>query len=160
MKALYVVVVALVAAVVLTSLAAAGPNATKQRVIFGTQAPKTTQISPAALTTLDTGAIKSDSGKLIASSFTTNKEVVRGGQEITINDGPATFKGKLGTLVLRYHAEWVQAGNGYHVASSTWKVVRGTGQYAGVTGGGRGASVWLESNDHWSSRDEGFLTAP
>ena len=41
-----------------------------------------------------------------------------------------------------------------------WKVVRGTGQYAGVTGSGRIGSVWLESTDHWSSRAEGFLTLP
>ena len=43
-------------------------------------------------------------------------------------------------------------------ATETWKVVRGTGQYAGITGGGRGTSVWFEPNDHWSSRFQGFLT--
>ena len=62
--------------------------------------------------------------------------------------------------MIRYRSEWVEAGNGYHVATGTWKVVRGTGQYAGVTGGGRGATVWLESTDDWSSRMEGFLTLP
>ena len=62
--------------------------------------------------------------------------------------------------MIRYRAEWVKAGNGYHVATVTWKAVRGTGQYAGVTGGGRGATAWFERTDDWTSRMEGFLTLP
>jgi hypothetical protein len=58
--------------------------------------------------------------------------------------------------VIRYRSEYVDAGNGYHVGTGTWKVVRGTGQYAKITGGGRSGNVWLEGG--WSSRDEGFLT--
>jgi hypothetical protein len=82
------------------------------------------------------------------------------GQEVSINEGSSTLKGKLGNLVVRTRSEWVDAGNGYQVATDTWKIVRGTGQYAGVTGGGRGGSVWNARTDHWSSHVEGFLTAP
>ena len=85
---------------------------------------------------------------------------MREGQEVSIVAGPGTLKGKRGSLVFRYRSEWVEAGNGYGVATLTWKVVRGTGQYSGVTGGGRGATVWSERTDDWSSRMEGFLTLP
>ena len=137
-------VVGLVAAVTLTSVAAAGSDAVKQRVMITTQAAQTTEVSPFVLTPLQAGAIKPDSGKMIAAS-SPERIVMREGQRVSIYDGgSATLKGKLGSLVIRYHSEWVDAGNGYHVATDTWKVVRGTGQYAGVTGGGRGGSAWLE----------------
>jgi hypothetical protein len=142
----------------LTSVAAAGPNAAKQRVAITTQAAQTTRVSPFVLTTQQAGAIKPDSGKLIAGSVAADRVVMREGQEVTIADDLGTFKGKRGSLVIRFHAEWVDAGNGYSVASGTWKVVRGTGQYAQITGSGRTASVWSERTDAWSSHLEGLLT--
>jgi hypothetical protein len=149
-----------VAAVTLTSVAAAGPNAAKQRVMITSQAAQTTQVSPFVLTPLQTGVIKRDSGKLIGGSNTTDRVVMREGQEVTIIENVSTFKGRRGSFVTRYHAEWVDAGNGYDVASATWKVIRGTGQYAKITGGGRAASVWNEHTDAWSSHLEGVLTLP
>lgn len=155
-----VAVAALVAAVTLTSVAAAGSDAVKQRVMITTQAGKTTEVSPFVLTPLQAGAIKPDSGKMIATS-SPERVVMRDGQKVTVYDSlSTTLKGKLGSLVIRYRSEWVDAGNGYHVATGTWKVVRGTGQYAGVTGGGRGGGVWNDRNDDWSSQDEGFLILP
>jgi hypothetical protein len=74
-----------------------------------------------------------------------------------VYDGVSTLRGKRGSLVMRYHSEYVDAGNGYHVGTGTWKVVRGSGQYAGIAGGGRSGDVWLERGP-WSSRNEGFLT--
>jgi hypothetical protein len=159
MKAGHAVLVAIVAAVSLTSVAAAGPQTAKQRVAITTQAAKTTTVSPFVLTPLETGALKPDSGKVTAPS-SSERIVMRDGQKVSIYEGLGTYKGKLGSLVIRARSEWVEAGNGYHVAIDTWKVVRGTGQYAGVTGGGRGGSVWHERTDHWSSHVEGFLTLP
>ena len=159
MKARHAMLVALAAAFVLTSVAVAGPNAARQRVIITTQAGQTTNVSPFVLSTLQTGSLKGDSGKMIGDS-PSGRSVMREGQEASTYEGRATLKGKRGTLVLGYRSEWVEAGNGYGVATMTWKVVRGTGQYAGITGGGRGASAWLESTDDWSSRMEGFLTLP
>ena len=160
MKVRHAVLVAFAAAVALTSVAAAGPNAAKQRVMITSQAAHTTLVSPFVLTPLQTGVIKGDSGKLIAGSNATDRVVMREGQEVTIIDEVSTYKGKRGSFVTRYHAEWVDAGNGYSVASATWKVMRGTGQYAKITGGGRGASVWSERTDAWSSHLEGVLTLP
>jgi hypothetical protein len=78
---------------------------------------------------------------------------MRQGQRVSIYEGPATLKGKRRTLVVHYRSEWVDGGNGYNVGTGTWKVLRGTGQYAHVTGGGRTGNVWLERG-RWSSRDE------
>jgi hypothetical protein len=86
-----------------------------------------------------------------------NRVVIREAQSVSLYDGVSTLRGKRGTLVMRYHSEYVDAGNGYHVGSGTWKVVRGTGRYAGVAGGGRSGDVWLERGP-WSSHNEGFLT--
>ena len=160
MKVRHAVLAAFAAAVTLTSVAAAGPNAAKQRVMIASQAAQTTLVSPFVLTPLQAGVIKPDSGKLIAGSNATDRVVMREGQEVTIVDDVSTFKGKRGSFVTRFHGEWVDAGNGYHVASATWKVMRGTGQYAKITGGGRGASVWNERTDAWSSHMEGVLTLP
>ena len=156
MKAGYAVLVALAAAVTLISVAAAGPDAAKQRVAITSQAGTTTPVSPFVLTPLEAGPLKRDSGTATG-ALPPERVVLRGGQSVSVYDGVSTLRGKRGTLVMRYHSEYVDAGNGYHVGTGTWKVVRGTGQYAGIVGGGRSGDVWLERGP-WSSRNEGFLT--
>ena len=156
MKAPHTILFALAAAITLTTGAAAGPEAAKQRVAITTQAAQTTKVSPFVLTPLQAGRLKRDSGKL-TSGLPSERIVMRDGQKVTIYDGSATLKGKLGTLVIRYRDGYVEAGNGYHVGTGTWQVVRGTGQYAQVTGGGRTGNVWLDRGP-WSSREEGVLT--
>ena len=158
MKAPNAVLVVLAAAVTLTSVAAAGSDAAKQRVAIVSQAAKTTEVSPFVLTPLQSGRLKRDSGTT-TSAIPAERVVMRAGQRVSIYEGVVTLKGKRGTLVTRYRSEYVDGGNGYHVGTGTWKVVRGTGQYARITGGGRSGNVWLERGP-WSSRDEGFLTVP
>jgi hypothetical protein len=158
MKARQAIFIALGAAVTLTSVAAAGPTAARQRVMITSQAAGTTNAAPFVLTPLQDGALERDSGTQIA-LLAPGREVMRGGQRITIYNVVATQKGKRGSLVIRYRNEYVDAGNGYHVGTGTWKVVRGTGQYAGVTGAGRSGAVSLDRGP-WSSRAEGFLTLP
>ena len=150
--------VVLAVAVTLTSAAAGSPDAARQRLTITTQAPKTTSVSPFVLTPMQTGPVKPDSGKLIASSPTTDRTVTRDGQDVSVYVQTSTLKGKLGSLVIRTRSEWAEAGNGYNASTETWKIVRGTGQYARISGGGRGTTVWFEPNDHWSSRYQGFLT--
>ena len=85
---------------------------------------------------------------------------MRGGDRVAIYDPIVeTFKGKRGSLVIRSRIEYVDAGNRYHVGTGTWKVVRGTGQYARINGGGRRGDVYLDRGP-WSGRNEGFLTLP
>ena len=158
MKARVVALVVLAAAVTLSSVAAAEPDAAKQRVVITSQGSQTTKVSPFVLTPLQAGALKPDSGTQTAGS-SSGRTVMREGQRVEIFDSVGTLKGKLGSLVIRYRTEYVDGGNGYHVGTGTWKVVRGTGQYAQITGGGRSGTVWLDRGP-WSSRSEGFLTLP
>lgn len=158
MKAIQAIVVVLVATNVLASVAAARPEAAKQRVVITSQASQTTQVSPFVLTPLQAGPIKRDSGTLTGGS-SSGRAAMRDGQQIDIYDTVATYKGRLGSLVVRFRTEYADGGNGYHVGTGTWKVVRGTGQYARVTGGGRSGTVWLDRGP-WSFRNEGFLSLP
>lgn len=150
--------VALIAAVTATSVAAASPIAAKQRVAivsYGVEAnPNAARF---LLTPLQAGVLRRDSGT--GSAVLSNEHVVmREGQRVAIYDSVVeTFKGKRGTLVIRSRIEWVEAGSGYHIGTGTWKVVRGTGQYAGAAGGGRRGDVYLDSG-RWSGRNEGFFT--
>jgi hypothetical protein len=163
MKARAVALVALAAAVTLTSVAAAGSHAAKQRVAIDMKLwPQKTFV----LTPLQAGPLKRDSGT-ISHNFLSipGRDVMREGQKVTIYDGGvATLTGRLGTLTIRNRNEWVDFardanGDGQNdgIGIGTWKVVRGTGQYAGIVGKGRGGHIGLGSP--WYARYEGFLTA-
>jgi hypothetical protein len=156
MRPQHATLVALAVAITLTSAAAARTDAAKQRVAITSQAGRTTPVSPFVLTPLEGGPLKRDSGTATG-ALPPERVVIRNGQSISVYDGVSTLRGKRGSLAMRYHSEYVDAGNGYHVGTGTWKVVRGTGQYAGISGGGRSGDVWLERGP-WSSRNEGFLT--
>jgi hypothetical protein len=111
------------------------------------------------LTGLEVGAIKNDAGKQSCDGEPTMRTVYRDGQETY----PWTcdswaFVGKRGTLVLRSQYTWIEAGGPYNIATGTWKVLRGTGKYARVTGGGRSAHVGTVSTGR--DRFQGYLTSP
>jgi hypothetical protein len=112
-----------------------------------------------ALATLQSGALKRDSGTHGCNGEIDGGEVQRDGQQAFLHECRAlVFTGKGGTLVLRSQFAWIEAGGPYNIATGTWKVVRGTGQYAGVTGGGRIAQVGSPSTS--VARYQGFLTSP
>jgi hypothetical protein len=165
MKPRLAVLVALVAAVTLTSVAAAGPDAARQRVAITTKGLPDGQF---VLTPLQTGALELDSGRTClarsikpcvtpSSLWPADRVVMRGGQSVDVYYGFWTFTGKRGSLTIRERSEWVDAGGAPPWAAiGIWKVVRGTGQYAGITGGGRSGHAGL--GPKWTSRYEGFLT--
>jgi len=163
MKAWHTVLVALAATVTLTAVAAAGVDAAKQRVAI------TVTILPSGkgvLTPLKDGALERDSGSFGGDwSPSPDRTVLHEGQTVDIHTGVWTFAGKGGTLVFRERNEWVDLGQDLNrdayvddIAIGTWKVVRGTGLYAGITGGGRSAHLGLGRK--WVARYEGFLTVP
>ena len=163
MKARLPVLVVLAAAAALTSVAAAGSTAAKQRMAL------TVTILPSGkgvLTPLKDGALKRDSGTFIGSnppSTPPDLTVVREGQTVEIYRNVWTFTGKGGSLVIRERTEAVELGQDLDhnsftdgIAVGTWKVVRGTGDYAGIAGGGRSAHFY--QGPRWVARYEGFLT--
>jgi hypothetical protein len=157
MKVRYVVLVALAAAVTLTSVAAAGPAAAKQRVaITSNGVLNATAFGEFVFTPLQAGALKRDTGT--ETSHWSERVVMRDGQRVTVQNYVTTRKGKRGSFVVRSRIEYVDAGNGYLAGTNTWKFVRGTGQYAQITGGGRGGDV--VDSGRWTDRYEGFLTLP
>ena len=82
---------------------------------------------------------------------------MRDGQAIDINDPQMTLTGKLGTIVGRNQIGFVDLPDGWAVFTGTWKVIRGTGAYAGLSGGGRVAGVSL-ANGNTKAQFEGFLS--
>ena len=174
-KARLVVLVALVAMITLTSVAAAGSRAAKQRVAI------TVTILPSGkgvLTELPLGkgALARDSGAFGGnwkSRTSSGFHVMRDGQQVDVYTGVVwTLTGKRGNLVLRERTEWTDLGQDLNrdgvgfrdgsgvdgIATGTWNVVRGTGAYAGISGGGR--SSHLGQGRRWVARYEGFLTVP
>jgi len=138
-----------VAAVTLAAVAAAGPVAAKQRVAIQWTA------KGFVLTPLTAGALKSDTG---TASFCcwSQRFSTRDGLKIEVTDPEMTLVGKRGTLVARNRVEWLDVPQGYALFTGTWRVVRGTGDYAGLAGGGRVAGVTLPNGEaRW--RREGFL---
>ena len=163
MKARYIVLAVLASAGTLTSVASAGPAGAKQRVAINAKIlPGGTFV----LTPLRAGAVKPDSGTFKGNWQTApGREVIRNGQNVTIYKGLWTLAGKRGTLTIRERNEWVDTGSdgngdGHQdeVATGTWNVVRGTGAYARIAGGGASGHAGLGSL--WNARFEGLLTVP
>jgi hypothetical protein len=147
---------ALVAAVTVTSVATAGSSAAKQRVQLDMKiAPKKSFL----LTPLQAGALKSDSGTHDCIDELDGGTTLRDGQETFRLECRAwVFTGKRGKLVLRSKYAWVEAGGAYNIATGTWRVVSGTGQYAGAAGSGRTADVGGPSGR--IARYQGYITVP
>ena len=134
----------------LTAVATAGQATAKQRVALELRN------NSFVLTSLTAGALKRDTGAMSACCWT-RRFVTRDGESIEVNNPKLTLTGGNGTLVLRNRIEWVDLPDGWAIFTGTWKVVRGTGAYAGVSGGGRlGGSAPNESTT--KARLEGFLS--
>jgi hypothetical protein len=138
MKVKTAMLMVLAAAVTLTSVAVAVPEATKQRV----EITMAFHDKKFVLAPLQPGALKRDSGTIAESA-----------------EDRWTLTGKRGTLTIRTPAEWRDGGSPGNcgVAFGNWTVVRGTGTYAAITG--RGKSAYDAHCDKWYARHEGFLTA-
>jgi hypothetical protein len=156
------VLVACVVAVTVASVASAGPNAAKQRVAITV----TMLSAKGVLTPLNDGALERDLGTFGGDwASRAGRTVMRDGQKVEIYTGVWTFAGKRGNLVFRERNEWVDLGQDLNrdgrqdgIATGTWKVMRGTGAYAGAAGGGRSAHLGL--GRQWVIRYEGVLTVP
>jgi hypothetical protein len=162
MKLWHAALAVLAAAVALTSVAAASPDAVKQRVQITTGGGADFgSVQKFVLAPLSAGPLKSDSGTVTGSDPANQRNVTREGQPAQIVTWVSTQKGKRGSFVVRARIEHIDAGNGFHIGTGTWKFVRGTGAYAGATGGGRVANAFIDFGPRTlSERWDGFLTLP
>ena len=141
-------------AALLAAVAGAGPSTTKQRVEIqwrDSAAGKNSFV----LLPLSRGAIKRDSGTVEFCCWTV-RSVIRDGQNVDINNPQMTLNGKNGTLVTRNQIGFVDLPDNWAVATGTWKVIRGTGAYAGLAGGGRGASAGV-ADGSGKAQFQGYL---
>ncbi len=139
------------AAVTVAAVAAAGPVAAKQRVAIQENE------KGFVLTPLTPGAIERDTGTATFCCWTV-RSTVQDGQEVVINNPQMTLTGKRGTLVARNQIGWIDVPDGLAIMTGTWKIISGTGAYAGLVGGGRGAGVQL-ANGNTKAQFEGFLNS-
>lgn len=139
------------AAITLTAVAAAGPVSAKQRVAIDVKG------AAFVLTPLTSGAIQRDSGTATFCCWS-QLHVVRGGQVLDLNNPQMTLTGKRGTLVSRNRIVWMDIPDGSAVFTGTWKVVRATGDYAGLVGGGLTAGLSL-ANGNTKERLTGALSS-
>jgi hypothetical protein len=102
------------------------------------------------------GAIGRDKGEFTACCWSTRHTVVAG-QRLEVTDPHLTLTGANGTLKLHSRIEWVNVPGGWGVFTGTWKVVSGTGAYAGVSGHGSVEGVQT-AGDYVRSQLFGFLT--
>lgn len=152
--------VVLAVGVTLTSVAAAGPEAAKQRVAIDMEGGQRFTLYP-----LQVGALKRDAGPATADPQS-GRSFMRQGQQISIVNLTYTLSGKQGNVTIQERNEWVDVsqknarGFDYRpgVAIGTWKVIGGTGAYAKVVGGGRSAHAGM--GKQWFIRLEGYLTRP
>jgi hypothetical protein len=141
----------------------AGSAKTQRIVVDAKLPPSFTPVASFQLTAGTQGKLGADTGKLTW----VNKPDVKGtkdGQTYVRGRSTATFTGKNGTLVVAEDVLIVAAGLGVDVATGTWKVLRGSGTYRGVTGGGRMAGVFgippPIKGGQYPIRYEGLLTTP
>jgi hypothetical protein len=161
MKVWFAALLVFAAMVTVPSVATAAPEAARQQVaITATGVSNPASSLTFALTPLSPGGLKPDSGT--ETSVIANQRVVtRDGQRAVIVTWVTTCKGKRGSFVLRVRIRHVDAGNGFHIGTGTWRFVRGTRAYKGITGGGRVANAWVSWGSHaLSERRDGFLTRP
>jgi hypothetical protein len=156
-KARHVPLLALALAATLAAGAVASTGTTKQRVAIEAKLHQTSFV----LIPLQVGAMKRDSGSITEHAAGERcRDVIRDGQKVDVcTGGRRTLTGRRGTLTIRERVEWVDPGSGgCGVAFGTWTVVRGTGAYADVVGGGR--SAYDAHCATWYARFEGYLTSP
>jgi hypothetical protein len=153
------VAAALGAMLLVPAAAPGGMDAKKQRVAIEVKLPLNAPKGTFALLTLTSGSLAADKGSTTFTSGPTPVFVGRivDGQRVDRFRGTTTLTSKRGTLLLRLQQDFVSAGNDYQVATGTWSIVRGTGDYAGLAGGGRSALVRPASGRFGFASHEGFV---
>jgi hypothetical protein len=161
MSRTWVTFAAVLGAMLLVPAAAPGGiDAKKQRIAIEIKLPLSAPKGTFALLTLTPGQLAVDKGSTTFTSGPTPVFMGRiiDGQRVDRFRGTTTLTSTRGTLMLRLQQDFVSAGNNYQVATGTWSVVSGTGQYAGLAGGGRIAAVLPAAARFGFASHEGFVS--
>jgi hypothetical protein len=146
-------VVVLLAAVTLAAGAGAGMDESRQRVAI-TVKPGT--VNTFVLRPLTGGPIAPDAGTV--AWMGSERSRMRDGRRSRFWSGTGELVGKQGGLRVRLAVDWLDAGNGHEAGWGAWRIVGGTGAYAGLTGEGWSAHIWLPRGPV-ATRLEGALSA-
>ena len=142
------------AAVVATHVASAGGQAATQRIAITSRGAA---FETFVLTPLAPGAIVRDAGSSSACCWA-RRFLTRDGESVEIDNPLKTFVGKRGTFTWRAQISWVEAGANYTIGTGPWKIVRGTGAYAHLHGGGRLVSLIRGDDSGVTLRAEGLVS--
>src|SRR5262245_63964455 len=150
----------LLAALAVLPLASAAPSA-QQRIAFEVKLPLDSDSGTFELTPMTPGALAYDSGTTHFTSGPTplfTGRIVHG-QLIDRFQAVEDLAGANGVLTVVIPVDFASAGHGYLNGRAKWSIVDGTGAYASLRGGGRGALVGPPSppGQYGFARHEGFV---
>lgn len=120
------------------AVAAGGTDSSKQRVRIDLKGPDGNTF---VLRPMSHGRVQPDNGSSLFCCWR-SWSVTRAGAKLEVTNPRVTLFGRQGTLTIRERIEWVDLPDDWSVQTGTWKVVGGTGPYAGLSGRGRVTSVW------------------
>jgi len=127
-----------VAAVTVAAVAAAHPVAAKQQIEIDVRGVEGHSF---VLTPLGQGVLKADRGTVSFCCWR-HRKVIRDGEAVDVNNPEMTLTGARGTIVTRNEIGWIDVPDGWSLFTGSWRVVSGTGAYAGLSGGGLAAGVF------------------
>jgi hypothetical protein len=137
-KKLTAIVTLAAAGLMLAAVAAAHPVAAKQQVEIDVRGVDGQTF---VLTPLGRGALKGDRGRVSFCCWS-ERNVIRDGEVVNINNPKMTLIGARGTIVTRNEIGWIDVPDSWSLFTGSWRVVSGTGAYAGLSGGGLAAGVF------------------
>ncbi len=145
-------------AMTVASTVSAASQAREQRIMLEQKHRFGAETGTFVLYGLTEGPVDLDSGRytIVAAE---KPYIVRRGQRAAVYVAVETLTGKRGTFSIRWRVEFVGAGEGATVGTGSWSLLRGTGRYTGLTGGGRLAAVVMTPRGFTSAQFEGLLRA-
>ena len=140
-----------------TALAGSGSNAVrKQRIAIDMVINTGNDTGTFTLSPLTPGSLEADKGT-VAIPGVGFGTALRNGMKVMNFAMGQNLKGRHGAFGLPVRFDENEMQNGVDVQVGTWKIVKGTGAYSGVSGGGRYVAVQL-SNGRRLVRQEGWVT--
>ena len=156
-RALLTLGVAAIAGATLVAVPTGSAAPAKQRVAIEISLNLSTGKGTFKVIPLTPGPLKRDSGTFVGGGDFKPAVIRKNGQRMTLIIGEDNHVGKNGTFRLTQRVESVDAGRGWTADTGTWSFAKGTGAYAGVTGGGGFAAAGPPTGI-LVAREEGYVS--